>query len=95
MRDGKCPRRPCNSASKTKAAGAEPGGLMSKGRVCQSSDESTAVSTIAVIWGSSGSAWLIWTGMVRIMSICVVASANRSARCSGVNGWVKFRMSII
>src|SRR6266568_7965542 len=68
---------------------------MSKERVCHSSDERPTASTMAVICGSSSSAWSIWIGMVRISSMEVWASVSICARCSGVRGWVKFKMSII
>ncbi len=87
--------RPCNSARSTKAAGAYPGGLMSRVRVCHSSEDKPVASTIAVICGSSGSSWLICTRMVRTSSIEVLASVSICACCSSVSGWEKFRISMI
>ena len=51
MSDGKWPIRPYSWASRTKAARAYPGGLMSSGRVCHSSDEKPMVSTMVIICG--------------------------------------------
>ena len=53
--EGKCPIRPCNSASSTKAAGAYPGGLMRSGRVCHSSELRFVAPAIFAICSASES----------------------------------------
>src|SRR3989440_464138 len=93
-RVGKCPMRPCISASNATAAAAYTGGLRARGRVCHSSELRFVASAIFATCSAREYSLSICTGTVRI-SASVPSCEASCSRCVAVNGCEKFRTRII